>query len=88
MPNHVHMIISTSDGNGAPGASRPTNALVPRIVTMLKKKTNKAYGFNMWQSSYHDHIIRTKSEHRKISQYIDENPSIWRKDRYFVESNN
>ena len=80
MPNHVHMIVSVSGEteihgqNGAPGASRPTTALIPRIVTMLKKKTNKTYGFDMWQTSYHDRIIRNESEYQKIWQYIDENP--------------
>jgi len=83
MPNHVHMIIVIRNGDGAPRASRPTNALIPSIVAMLKKKTNKMYEFTMWQDSYHDHIIRNEEEYRKIWKYIDENPRKWKEDRYY-----
>ena len=43
MPNHVHMIIIIDDENGAPRASRPTTALIPMVIAILKKKTNKRY---------------------------------------------
>ena len=85
MPNHVHIIVFVDRDNGAPGAARPTNALIPTIVTIIKRKTNKAVGFAMWQDSYHDHIIHSEDEYQRIWQYIDENPMNWQKDRYFVE---
>ena len=44
MPNHVHMIILINR-NGAPGASRPTNALIPTKISIIKKKTNKVFGY-------------------------------------------
>jgi REP element-mobilizing transposase RayT len=84
MPNHAHMIVLISGDGGAPGASRPTNALIPRIVTMIKKKTNRAFGSDAWQRSYHDHIIRDEVEYLRIWQYIDDNPALWADDRYFV----
>jgi len=71
--------------NGAPRASRPTNALIPAIVTVIKKKTNKAFGFNMWQSSFHDRIIRDEDEYRRVWQYIDDNPAKWAEDEYFIK---
>jgi len=83
MPNHVHMILMVAR-DGAPGASRPTTALIPTIVTALKKKMNTRFGFNIWQTSYHDHIIRDEAEYRRIWQYIDENPAEWVEDEYFV----
>ena len=88
MPNHVHLIVLVTNKNdkenGAPRASRPTTALIPNIVGVLKRKTNKTYGFKMWQDSYHDHIIRDETEYRRIWQYIDENPTHWTEDEYFV----
>jgi len=96
MPNHVHMIVFIHDEggvssdsvalphNGAPRASRPTNALIPRIVGMLKKKTNKLFGFNMWQKSFHDHIIRNEEDYYRIVEYIKSNPARWIDDCYFV----
>ena len=71
--------------NGAPRAARPTaNVSIPRIVAILKRKTNKIYGFNMWQSSYHDHIIRNEADYQRIWQYIDENPAKWAEDCFYV----
>ena len=92
MPNHIHMIITvnkvggenTSLENGTPRASRPTAALIPTIVSTLKKKTNKAIGFSIWQTSYHDHIIRNEADYRRIWQYIDENPLKWQEDKYYT----
>jgi len=66
----------------APRASRPTNALIPSIVAIIKKKANKTAGFDMWQDSYHDHIIRDDGEYQRIWQYVDENPARWAEDEY------
>ena len=96
MPNHIHMIIMVSRGigisavqnndGGALRSSRPTTALIPQIITALKKETNKIVGFSIWQTSYHDRIIRNEKEYYKIWYYIDTNPLKWQDDRYFVES--
>ena len=83
MPNHVHMILILSNDDGAPRAARPTNALVPNLISIMKKKTNKKYGFSMWQTSYHDHIIRNEADYQRIFQYIEENPIKWQEDRYY-----
>ena len=84
MPNHVHMIVLINCDGRTPGASHPTNALIPRIVTMIKKKTNRALGSDNWQRSFHDHIIRDEAEYLRVWQYIDGNPVLWFEDRYFV----
>ena len=31
----------------------------------------------LWQSNYHDHIIRNKTEYQRISDYITRNPLKW-----------
>jgi len=83
MPNHVHMIVHVTGGtrSGAP----PTKAVVPQIVQSLKSMTTKQFGFSMWQRSYHDHIIRDDTEYQRIWQYIDENPSCWVEDDYYMK---
>ncbi len=93
MPIHVHMLIAikTDDThahkeNDAPRASRPTAALIPRIVAVIKRKTNQTYGFQMWQASFHDHIIRSKAEYQHIWQYIDENQKHWQEDCFYVKN--
>ena len=91
MPNHVHMIVLVDNGdcviNKGDGASRmprPTNALIPKLLSSIKRHTNKMAGFNMWQDSYHDHIIRDKADYQRIWQYIDENPARWTDDKYYI----
>jgi len=71
-------------GGECPRLPRPMNTLIPRIVAMLKKKTNTAFGSDIWQRSFHDHIIRNESEYLRIWQYIDDNPALWADDRYFA----
>ena len=34
----------------------------------------------LWQSNYHDHIIRDEAEYHHIAEYIVRNPIDWRED--------
>lgn len=93
MPNHVHLIMRIAPGSlrsakgeeGAPGSSRPTQ-MVPRVIAALKRFSNQEAGFNLWQTSYHDHIIRNENDYLRICNYIDTNPAKWREDRYYTET--
>ena len=86
MPNHIHIIFAVcGGGSGAPGSSRPTTALIPRIMSAYKKYTNKEFGFNMWQDRYYDEIIRNAEAYQNIWRYIDENPARWVEDKYFIK---
>ena len=73
MPNHIHLILIFNQSNGVPRSSRPTQ-LIPRVITALKRLSNKKVGFNLWQTSYYDHIIRNEQELYEIRKYIEENP--------------
>ena len=95
MPNHIHLLISlrdiekkqgVSDNDGTQRTASPTHSVIPRIVHGMKSVTTKRIGYSIWQKSYHDHIIRSKTEYEKISQYINENPAKWREDRYFTDA--
>lgn len=37
----------------------------------------------VWQSRFHDHIIRNDEEYNRISNYIVENPNNWEQDKFF-----
>ena len=37
---------------------------------------------NVWQRSFHDHVIRNEQDYREIWEYIDENPVRWVYDEY------
>lgn len=89
MPNHIHIMLSVTENpinnNGAPRSSPPTNTL-SKFVAAFKKFTGKEIGENIWQRSYHDHIIRNENDYRMHMQYIDENPKKWLmgKDQYYI----
>lgn len=37
-----------------------------------------------WQERYHDHIIRDENEFIRISNYIENNPANWNKDKFNI----
>ena len=82
MPNHVHLLIRIENPCGPPGAAAPTASL-PRIISGFKRLVNKELGTNIWQRSFHDHIIRGDADYREIWQYIETNPARWRADRLY-----
>ena len=83
MPNHIHMIAVVKDGTRR-GAS-PTKAVIPQIVQSMKSMTTRKFGFDIWQRSYHERILRNEEEYRVRWQYTDNNPANWAEDDYFVK---
>ncbi len=45
-------------------------------------------GTDLWQRSYHDHIIRNDADCLAHWQYITANPATWPEDEYFSETTN
>ncbi|MCI9588723.1 MAG: hypothetical protein HFF60_12300 [Oscillospiraceae bacterium] len=89
MPNHVHLIIrivrSEHNGpsrDGAPRSSRPT---ISGVIGALKRFVNQKTGASIWQTSFHDHIIRGEADYLRIWHYIDTNPAKWREDCYYKD---
>lgn len=39
----------------------------------------------VWQSRFHDHIIRNEDEYHRIAHYIRTNPENWEKDKFFKQ---
>ena len=38
-----------------------------------------------WQSRFYDHIIRNDNAHKRISEYIINNPANWNNDKFYSE---
>jgi len=96
MPNHIHGIITLTDGGRgtlqrAPTVERfgkPTSDSVPTIVGLFKSTTTKRInglhgtpGVPVWQRNYYEHIIRDTESMSRISEYIINNPARWELDR-------
>ena len=81
MPNHIHVIIIIDNAAGA--SHCPTisdiicsyKSLTTRMCNKLDNKQQKIF-----QTSFHDHIIRGEKDHQKIWEYIDTNVLRWKKD--------
>ena len=58
------------------------SATVKRIDDWIDSNNLSMAKFNknnpLWQSNYHDHIIRNETEFRNISEYIARNPMEWK----------
>ena len=84
MPNHFHLILNIKDyKNGASETAAPYNNETSKFVSLLKRSCNREYGKNIWQRSYHDHIIRGENDYQEIWEYIDTNVIRWEKDCFY-----
>ena len=88
MPNHFHLLISITQPvdqqNGGMRESRPT---VQTIIRSLKTMVTRETGKSIFQSSFHDHIIRDERDYLVRWQYIDDNPAKWAEDEYYSPCN-
>lgn len=89
MPNHIHVLFRLDEaGVSQAGASpRPT---LPQVVGAFKSLSTRAWKKELgnctdrlWQTSYHDHIIRSEADYRAHWAYIEENPARWTEDEYY-----
>ena len=85
MPNHIHILLFVSE-NGASRTSPPTkqHSPVSQFISTLKRFVNKEIGHNIFQRSFHDHIIRDENDYLKIWNYIDTNPVKLENDCFYL----
>ena len=83
MPNHIHMLLSIHNSNGASQVPHPTNERIPKFVSLFKRYCNRQIGYNIWQKSFNDHIIRDEQDYLRRWRYIDNNPIKWELDKYY-----
>ena len=93
MPNHVHLLLVLDLPQGPSGTPAPTgggqlNARIPQFISTLKRMTNKTAGRDLWQRSYHDHIIRSDEDFAEHWTYIDGNAARWTEDEYYTPDPN
>ena len=81
MPNHVHILVQV---HGASGMPRATDAVIPKLVSSLKRFTNRRCGRTLWQKSYYDHVIRDEADYITKAEYIENNPLRWTEDEYYA----
>lgn len=50
------------------------------VTKWMRNNTNVV---NVWQRNYYDHIIRNEQDYERISEYIKNNPILWKEDRFY-----
>ena len=91
MPNYSFNnknIKSYKNNNDFCGTSQvpyPTNAIIPKYISLFKRYCNREIGENIFQHSFHDHIIRGEKDYNEIYYYIENNPTKWLEDKFYTE---
>ena len=92
MPNHIHMIIVISETEGInpfPTIKCDISNIVGKFKAGVSRIVGNAFMHSaeneLWQKSFHDHIIRGEEDYQKIWQYIDTNHLKWEQDKFYIK---
>ena len=81
MPNHIHMIVVIGCQGLLIDDNKPT---LSNVVGLYKSGVTREVGFSVWQRLFHEHVIRNETAYIKISEYIENNSFLWKKDIFFI----
>ena len=85
MPNHVHMILEMDDSENNPDITMLIG-LYKTGVTKEIRRTNP--DVQVWQRSFHDHIIRNQRSYERIWNYVVHNYEKWEQDCFYMATEN
>jgi REP element-mobilizing transposase RayT len=98
MPNHMHGIIIINEKIERISIGNIVGAYKSLVDRGCRKiagagtspaHTDVGAGFipariiKIWHRNYYEHIIRNEESYYKIAEYIINNPTNWRKDKYY-----
>ena len=71
--------------------SNIVGSIISNAMGYLKMNSSRdihknGYTLDVWQRSFHDHIIRGENDYLKIWNYIDTNPQKWKEDCFYIEN--
>ena len=97
MPNHIHVLLwlryvaETVEQTTPEKERRFSDAIAGSVSTLVgaykSSVTHKAKRAelipdgSLWQRSFHDHVVRNKSDLDRIRSYIHNNPARWLEDQ-------
>ena len=89
MPNHIHMLVRIEErADSAPTENRyDISNVVGKFKAAVTRNVGNAFMHSgkIWQSSFHDHIVRDERDYQMIWQYISGNPSKWLEDCFYAQ---
>ena len=92
MPNHIHLLLRIEQDRAlheAPLRKAGARSLLSKAIGYMKMNSSKRIhqkhpDMDIFQRSYHEHVIRVEADYREIWSYIDSNPAKWAEDRYYM----
>ena len=88
-------VYTTDSRKGCPYANITSSVSVSDFVGRYKSmvanrwlkqcKIKNVFMGQIWQRSFHDHIIRNEKDFQRIWEYIENNPYNWEKDCFYPE---
>lgn len=84
MPNHIHGILCLmGDGKSFKTVlGRVINAYKGAVTARIRENSADEI-YKVWQSRYHDHIIRNERSLNYIREYVASNPQRWEQDSFY-----
>ena len=58
------------------------SSIIGSYKSAVTKHANRLGFKNGWQTRFHDHLIRNDAAYQRISDYIVNNPSNWKEDKF------
>lgn len=82
MPNHVHLILFIEE---SPEQKPKLGTVIGTYKAAVSRIAKRELEFTatIWQTLYHDHIIRNISDLDRIREYIQNNPARWDADTFY-----
>lgn len=79
MPNHVHAILILQ------ADKTNISTVVGQYKSIVSKRIHEFDAdCKVWQTSFHDHVIRNQKDYERIWLYIEANPARWEDDCFFL----
>ena len=80
MPNHIHMIVVLDK------ADQNLNQIIAQYKSGVSRRIHQLKSdMDIWQRSYHDHVIRDQKSYENIWLYIEANPMNWNNDCFYID---
>ena len=86
MPNHIHGIFIVQNEEAEKGLKDLSIVIGQYKMSVTKKIRIMEPEKQIWQRSFHDHVIRNQKSYEKIWTYIENNPVKWEEDCFYCEN--
>jgi len=84
MPNHVHLIVFLDNDEVQHSSLSRVIASYKSSVTRCIRQALGQGELKIWQSRFHDHIIRNEAELNTLRNYVIHNVELWAEDKFIL----